>query len=85
MNAAVLFGRAKDSKTRNGPVPAIAMAIARTIFNLGAKIALDWQLAPRAHLAVGYKADWFNGIGLSSLSGINFRADAAAPGGRTAT
>lgn len=57
LDAALLFG---DVTSVGGPSVASG-SVNRTMYDLGARIGLDWEFMPLWHVALGYRADVSNG------------------------
>jgi hypothetical protein len=70
-DASVLFGDRHDVTA--GAFP-FNNTRDKTVWQVGARVALDWEIAPRTHLAVGYKVNYWDGIqakyGLTAPGGI---------------
>jgi len=67
VDTAFLFGRNRQSE-RIAPTPAglggfsAASSKRWFVWDIGAKIGLDWEVTPLFHIAVGYRVDWLRGI-----------------------
>jgi len=71
LDTSFLYGRVTDTVKNTpgrggGGVPLVPAKNARTnsrlIWDIGARLGVDLEVAPQVHVAVGYKVEWFDGI-----------------------
>jgi hypothetical protein len=64
VDTAFLYGKAKSNANF-----APSGSNDRLFWNIGGKIGVDWEVVPLVHVAVGYRADWFDGLHFASPEG----------------
>jgi outer membrane protein OmpA-like peptidoglycan-associated protein len=72
-----LFGKERNVISIGG-LGSAASSRSRMVWDVGAKIGLDWEVAPLVHIAAGYRFDWFDGVQSQRL----VSASTGAPSGR---